>query len=80
MFRAEVEVVEDYRIHGLGLAAAGDHADRRTDVEVERFGKGVIESEAAGATVEDGVERLAVEGDGDADEVVVEMEGERLLR
>ena len=76
MFRAEVEVVEDDGVHGLGLAAAGDHADGGADVEMERLGEGVVDAEAAGSAVEDGVEGLAVEGDGDADEVVLELEGD----
>jgi hypothetical protein len=79
MFGAEVEVVEDDGVHGLGLAAAGNHADGLADVEMERLGEGVVDAEAAGSAVEDGVEGLAVEGDGDADEVVLKMEGDRGL-
>jgi len=40
------------------------------------LGEGVVDAEAAGSAVEDGVEGLAVEGDGDADEVVLELEGD----
>ena len=46
---------------------------------MERLGEGVVDAEAAGSAVEDGVEGLAVEGDGDADEVVLKMEGDRGL-
>lgn len=76
MFRAEVEVVEDDGVHGFRRAAAGDHADGLADVEVEGAGEGVVEGEGAGAAVEDGLLGLAVEGDGDADEVVVEIKGD----
>lgn len=67
MFSAEVEVVKNDGVHGLGLAAAGDHADGGADVEMEGLGEGVVEGESAGAGVEDGFLGLAVEGDGDAD-------------
>ena len=76
MFGAEVEVVENNRVHGLGLAAAGDHADGGADVEMQRLGEGVVNAEATSAAVEDGVEDLAVEGDGDANEVVLELKGD----
>ena len=43
---------------------------------MQRLGEGEVDGEAAGAAVEDGVEGLAVEGDGDADEIVLKMERE----
>jgi hypothetical protein len=43
---------------------------------MQRLGKGVVNAEAASAAVEDGVEGLAVEGDGDANEVVLELKGD----
>lgn len=73
MFRAEIEVIENDRVHGFGLAAARHHADGGADVQVQGLRECVVDAEASRTAVENSVSGLPVQRDGHANEIVLEM-------